>query len=111
MRKMELFIGEVLRLGLILSVSIVLVGGILFLIQHGQEIVQYSLFQQPAESSKNTFFSPEGIILFGFLVLVAIQLVRVSLIVWLFLKNREFFFTGLSLFILVIIIYSLFWRR
>ena len=118
MKPTEWLIGQMLWLGLLLSMLIVLVGGTLYLIQNGSSLVHYQVFKGH-HNNFHTYsgiinaaraFSAVGIIQLGLLILVFTQVLRVALTVWLFIKEKDYPFIGISLFILGILIYSLFWR-
>lgn len=118
MKQMELMIGVLMRMGLWLSVLIVLVGGGLYLIQNGDELIHYQAFAEepkqlhtiPGILRSAATFSAVGIIQFGLLVLILTQVVRTAMTAWLFAEERDYLFTGISLMILAILIYSIFWR-
>lgn len=116
MKKTEIFIGQVLRWGLLLSVVVVLIGGILYLVQNGHQTIHYSSFQVEKGHSltdimQNTVtLTAAGIIQFGLLLLVFTQIIRVALTTWLFAQKRDIFFTSISVMILIVLIYSIFWR-
>ncbi|MHB1948607.1 MAG: DUF1634 domain-containing protein [Gammaproteobacteria bacterium] len=118
MKQTEMLIGRMLRVGLWLSVLIVLIGGALYLMQNGHELIHYSTFQEEPRHVHTMrgilhsalTFSAVGIIQFGLLVLVLTQVLRVAMTVWLFVQERDAVFTWISLIILVILIYSIFWR-
>jgi uncharacterized membrane protein len=116
---MEMFIGYIMRTGLWISVIIVSIGGMLYLLQNGQHVVHYDTLQHDPRVVtsmsgilREAFtFSAEGIIWLGLLILVLTQVVRVALTAMLFFKDKDWIFTGISLIILVILIYSIFWRN
>jgi uncharacterized membrane protein len=117
MRKIELIIGQVMRMGLLISVAMVMVGGGLYLAQNGHVIVHYEVFQSSVPRPSLTHFvheiaafSPAGIILLGLFILVLTQIIRVVLTAWLFIREKDYIFTGISFFILAVMIYSIFWR-
>lgn len=118
MRRMELLIGEVLSIGLLLSVLIVLIGGIFYLIQNANLLIHYQVFQQESNTvlsfsqwwNQKNDFPAQSIILLGFFILVLTQVIRVILTAFMFLIRREYIFTVISLFILGVLLYSLFWR-
>lgn len=63
MKKMEWIIGEVVWFGLLCSVGIVLLGGIGYLVQYGQELIHYQTFLRKADTLKVFFpFSAVGVI-------------------------------------------------
>lgn len=119
MRETELMIGYVLRAGLWLSVVIVLMGGSLYLLQNGGHLIHYQVFEQGSKANLSALseiwgdvfsFSARGIIELGLLVLVFTQVLRVVLTAWMFFVVRDYFFTIISLLILGVLIYSIFWR-
>lgn len=101
----ELQIGLLLRVGLWLSVLIVLLGGILYLLQCGSIFIQYEVFP----STLLLICPGLRIIQFGLLILVITQVLRVILTAWLFMQKRDYFFTFISLIIFGFLIYSIFW--
>lgn len=118
MKEMELVIGQILRWGLFLSVIISLIGGILYLRQYGHDPIHYQAFHAEPKHLKTTFgivhaawsLSATGVIQFGLLILVLTQILRVILTIWLFLQEKDVFFVGISVIILIVLIYSIFWR-
>ncbi len=117
-KKMEEFIGVVLLIGTLLSAVLVIIGGVMYLLQHGSENVQYELLQ--TSIARTTIkqiwqyafsFTPLGIVELGLLMLVATQTVRVALLCWLFTMIRDYRFLMISVFILIMLIYSSFWRN
>lgn len=77
------------------AILLTLAGGIYYLSQHGTE--------------KLNIKAPSGIIMSGILVLLLSQLVRIALVAWYYFNLRELKYVGFSLFILGILIFSLFW--
>lgn len=118
MDRMQLLIGQVLKVGVLLSFVIVFIGGGMYLWQHGNEVVAFHTFvnESPLEDSFIGIFqnilnlSAVGIIQFGLFFLVLVQLIRVLLTVFWFVQLREWIFVIISAFILSILIASLFWR-
>ena len=116
MDNFELIIGKILRIGVIFSFMLVLTGGVFYLFQHGFEIVHLQTFSQETArltSVNNIFlsalqFSAIGLIQLGLLILVLIQVLRVALTTWMFYHYRENILLLSSLFILFVLIYSLF---
>lgn len=107
-------LSSVLYYGVLLACGIVLVGGVLYLIRHGAEPVNYRVFQ----GEPDVFCSPlgvihavlegrrRGIVQLGMLVLIVTPMVRV-LVAWLtFLKQRDRLYIGLTSLVLAGLIYS-----
>lgn len=107
MNSEERLIGVVLRIGLWLSVLVVLIGGIFYLIQCGGEPIQYQIFQKKSYINN---CSARHIIDIGLLFLVFTQIFRVLLTAWLFFNQKDYFFTSISLLIFSVLIYSIFLR-
>jgi uncharacterized membrane protein len=112
--QLERWIGNLLKSGVILSSSLVVAGGILYLIRHGFEPVNYRVFQgEPAE-----FRSPvgviqailsgrrRGIIQLGLLVLIATPILRVAFSCMMFIRQRDWIYTVLTWLVLFGLIYS-----
>jgi uncharacterized membrane protein len=117
-QNIQLQIGKLLMIGILVSVFIVSAGGIYFLIISGHEsLYQQSFYLQKPQPNTLTDLldeawrlTPLGIIQFGVFVLVVTQLFRVILVAWYFAKLRDKIFVGISLFILIVVTYSLFWK-
>lgn len=112
--KLELWISNLLRYGVQISSLIVLVGGILYLIHHHAEPVDYRVFQgEPA-----IYRSPSGvvqalleghrrgIIQLGLLVLIATPILRVLLSLVTFLRWRDYTYAAITFLVLSGLIYS-----
>ncbi len=112
--KMEEMIGLLLTIGVIISSTLVLIGGILFLWQHGSENMKMELLQTGTYSPsfqqlyQSIFtFSSTALIELGLFVLVITQLLRVGLLGLFYLAQRDYVFTLISFFILLMLIYSI----
>jgi len=109
---------EIFRLLVILAVTLVLIGGILFFWHQGHEIPEYELFLGgPQELRGLTGILTEasqgkslGIVQLGILVLLATPVVRIVFYGVLFLKGRDWLYLGICSFVLFTILYSLFWE-
>ncbi|BAY62266.1 hypothetical protein NIES22_23380 [Calothrix brevissima NIES-22] len=112
---LETILSNLLRYGVLLASTVVFIGGILYLIRHGSEPVNYKFFQgEPAE-----FCSPlgvinavlagsrRGIIQLGLLLLIAIPVLRVVISLLTFIWRREFAYVIITLIVLASLTYSL----
>ena len=114
-KKLQLLMGQLLLVGLALSLILTIFGGAFYLFLHGGEISSHQIFKQaPLSVAKKHWhelftFSSYSIIQIGIIILVLTQLLRVSLLVVYYLKLHDLKFVGMSLFILGILIYSVFW--
>ncbi len=116
-KKLEEMIGLTLLFGILLSLILVLIGGILFLFQEGtqsldQALLQIGNYHITVKQIWHTLltFSPIGLIELGLYLLVMTQVLRVAMLVGFYGFIRDYWFTCISLFILVVLIYSLFLR-
>ena len=115
---MEGLIGRLLMIGVAVSSLIVLAGGVLYLIRHNEELVQYNIFRgEPVDlcsingvAREAGLLTGRGLIQFGLVLLVAVQVLRVLLTVWLFYAVRDWKFVGISLIVLAVLVFSLFGR-
>lgn len=115
-RRMEKLIGFVLLAGVLASAVTVFLGGAIFLWHHGSSPVHYRVFRGEP-SDLRTFSgiwgdvlhgSGRGVIQFGLMLLVGVQLVRVALTGVLFLFNRDKAFMVITFLVLLMLTYALF---
>jgi uncharacterized membrane protein len=116
-KEMQNTISLILLSGTLLSAALVIIGGIMYLSEHGSQIMPFELLQTDMvpTSMKQVWqfalsFSSLAIIELGLLLLVATQMVRVALLCWFYAMQKDLAFLFISLFVLVILIYSCFWR-
>lgn len=103
--------GLLLRAGVILACSIMLAGGILYILRHGGERESYAVFHgEPAtlESIRGILSevragSARGIIQLSVLAMIATPVMRVAFAVYGFTRQRQWLFTGISLTVLVLL--------
>lgn len=115
MEKFRLAISKLIIGSVLLATIVVCLGGVMYLWQHSTDRISYLLFQGEPKPFTTVFgiwhsafsFSARGIIQLGLLLLVIAQSVRVLLTLCLFAKEKDGFFSMVSLFILVILICSL----
>jgi uncharacterized membrane protein len=111
---MQLLLGQVLRAGTIVSVSVVLIGGILFLVRHGHTIADYRKFngipdfvQHPSGIIYGILsFKGQAIIQLGIVLLIATPVLRVAFSAIGFVLERDYLYVGISLLVLAIIFFS-----
>jgi uncharacterized membrane protein len=104
-KKMEELIGLILTMGTLVSALLVIIGGTWYLIQEGSQNWHTELMAV-AVTEFNLSFSATAIIEVGLLSLVATQLLRVALLVWYYAVQRDYRFTFISFFVLLVLIYS-----
>ena len=118
-QRIENLVGIMLRTGVLLAATIVLIGGILYLAHNHGPRMDYSHFN--AEPAHLIAFSgimhgvaaldPESIIMLGLLVLVATPVARVGMCIVGFLYERDHLYTAVSTIVLLILLYSLFFHK
>jgi uncharacterized membrane protein len=108
-------IGRLLRVGVLISAMVVFAGGCLYLARHGGEKSDRRTFQSepdvlryPAAIVRSALNGNDrGLIALGLLLLIATPVARVALAAFAFLREGDRFYTGVALFVLVVLLYSL----
>lgn len=111
----ELFIGNLLRWGVILAASVTAVGGVIFLLLHGGKIADYRTFTGQPDAltsvsavARNAFhLHPEAMIQLGLLLLIATPIARVALSLFAFVKQHDHTYIIVTAVVLGILLYSL----
>ena len=114
-RDMRIWISVILRLGVILSASLILAGGILFVIQHPHETLSFSKFSGQPERLRSIDtilnealqFRSRSVIQLGVLVLLATPLLRVIFSFIEFLINRDWIFVMVTAIVICALFYSI----
>ena len=117
-RWMQTIISYLLRGGVALSAVLVFAGGIIYLARHGLEMPEYRTFRgEPAEfcclsgiAADAFSLRGRGLIGLGLLVLIATPVARVAFSVFSFLRLRDFKYVLITLIVLALLLYSLFFR-
>lgn len=115
--QVEVVLGNLLRVGVIVAAGVVLLGAVPYLVRYGGERVDRSTFEgEPAE-----LCSPVGIVTgallghrraliqLGLLLLIATPVARVAFTVLAFARERDWTYVALTLVVLVVLLYSMFW--
>lgn len=117
-KTMDNVIGIILMAGTWLSVLLVAIGSAMYLSMYGHESWQQESLQAHIHPTTIKFiwqfalsFSSLGIIELGLLLLVGTQIIRVALLCFYYTATKDYTFTLISLFILIMLIYSSLWRR
>jgi uncharacterized membrane protein len=117
-QKMEAEMGLVLRAGVILSCSLMLAGGVLYMLRHGGERESFAMFHGERPSLENVrgiwqevrSGSARGIIQLSVLFMIATPVMRVAFAVYGFARQRHWLFTAISLTVLGLLIFGLLQR-
>ncbi|MCX5678578.1 MAG: DUF1634 domain-containing protein [Candidatus Omnitrophica bacterium] len=116
--EMEIFIGNLLRTGVILAAATVFLGGMIYLVCHGFTTADYRVFQhEPSYLCSirgiigNAFsFHGRGLIQLGLLLLIATPITRVALSIYIFARKRDTLYVIITLIVFSILMYSLLGR-
>ncbi len=95
--KLERLLGNLLRIGVLLSAAVVLVGGIFYLAYQGTHIPHYRVFQGEPTGLRSVSgiirdalgLQSQGVIQLGILILIATPIARVLFSVWAFSRERD----------------------
>ena len=114
-KDMEQMIGNLLRWGVLLSMSVVIIGGIIYLYRHGQEVSDYRQFKDQPDFTRQ--FKPiidgvfairgRAIIQLGIILLIATPVARVLLSAIGFVLEKDYLYVGIACFVLAIIMVSM----
>jgi uncharacterized membrane protein len=115
-QQLEQWLGNLLRTGVMLAATVVAVGGVLYLTQHGGAAPDGKVFHgEPADLrspsgivERALRLNSRGLIMAGLLLLVATPVARVAFSVIGFLRERDYLYVGLTLIVLLVLLYSLF---
>jgi uncharacterized membrane protein len=114
-KDIQIVLGVLLRVGVILSMSIVFMGGVIYLVGAGDKAVDYAVFD-PAHSGYSTMvsifkgllsFNGKAIIQFGVLLLIFTPVARVAFSIFSFVIERDYLYVAIGLLVLSIILFSL----
>ncbi|HEX5273176.1 MAG TPA: DUF1634 domain-containing protein [Gemmataceae bacterium] len=118
-RRLDEALGRLLQGGVILAATVVLVGGVLHLAGHAHDPEGHRTFDpRPDELCHPVGVvrsavrgEPRGIIQLGLLLLIATPVARVLFTVFAFLRQRDRTYTLITLAVLGLLLYSLFWGK
>jgi uncharacterized membrane protein len=114
-RRLEGIIGQLLRAGVLLSAAMVTAGGVLYLIRHHADRVNYRAFvvggpgiqTLPGIVKSAAHLDSAGLIQLGLLMLIATPVARVAIAVVGFALERDRLYVVVSLIVLLILLASL----
>ena len=115
-KRIEQIIAKLLRFGVILSATVVLIGGVMYLRHEHADLPQYSVFhghdapfRTPRSIVPSAFLeNSQAIIQIGILLLIATPVARVIFSVIAFALERDRMYVVFSLTVLLILLFSLF---
>ncbi|WP_091132570.1 DUF1634 domain-containing protein [Flavobacterium anhuiense] len=112
----QTIIGNLLRYGVWISLSVAFIGGIVYLIHNGNQIEDYSVFK---ENDRNIFEviaavyngaiqgNGESLIFTGIILLFLTPVLRVLLSLFSFLLEKDYLYVAITLIVIAIIIISI----
>ncbi|MFI5138858.1 MAG: DUF1634 domain-containing protein [Sphingobacteriales bacterium] len=114
-RDMELLLGQVLRAGTIISISVVFLGGLIYLYRHGHSAAGYNVFVGIpvfVQHFRGLVFGilnlkGQAIIQTGIILLIATPILRVVFSTIGFVLEKDYMYVGISLLVLFIIFMSM----
>jgi uncharacterized membrane protein len=114
-KDMQSVIGWILRTGVFISMSVVFIGGVLFIYRHGQATANYHTFKgipdfvHTLPGIINGIFTLKGqaIIQAGIILLIATPVIRVVFSAIGFVLERDYLYVGITLVVLLIIFFSM----
>jgi uncharacterized membrane protein len=113
--KVEQFIGNLLRGGVLLAAAVVMVGGGLYLVRHGTALPLYGSFRSEPEELRHIpgiladawALHGRGIIQLGLLLLIATPVARVVCAMGAFVLQRDWLYVSVTVIVLSVLVYSL----
>lgn len=113
--QIEEFLGNVLRIGVIIAGAVVLVGGILYTWRYGNVTPNYRFFRGEPEDLRTVtgilrdvlMLRSRGLIQLGLLLLIATPIARVLFAFFAFMLQRDRIYIVVTLIVLAVLAYSL----
>lgn len=114
--RMRDMMGSIVRYGVLSAALLVIIGGVLFFIQHPKEIFDYTTFKGEPPRFRQVHlivqealnFRGRDVIQLGLLVLIATPVARVIFSLFGFLFEKDWIYVGITFLVLIILFVSLF---
>ncbi|WP_113638068.1 DUF1634 domain-containing protein [Nubsella zeaxanthinifaciens] len=114
-KDIQSLVGNLLRVGVYISMGIVVIGGIIYLFDHSAETIDYKVFDFNKVSLKTVAgifsevltFKGVAIVQFGLLMLIFTPIARVLMAVVSFFIEKDYLYVAIGLLVLAIIMASL----
>ncbi len=115
---LDIRIGMLLKIGMLTSAAVILLGGVLFLLHHGHSTPNYTVFHGVPDNLNSLAGIAAGvrhgndlaIIQLGMLLLIATPVARVVFSIFAFLSERDYLYVTISTIVLAVLLYSLIWH-
>lgn len=113
--QVELFVGNLLRIGVILAASVAVIGGIFYLLAYGTTVASYHVFRGEPDDLRSVssvvrdafHLRPRSVVQLGLLILIATPVARVALSLVAFVKQRDRMYVAITAVVLALLIYGL----
>jgi uncharacterized membrane protein len=113
--KIEVIVGNLLRAGVLLSASVVVIGAAVYLRRHGGSPINFQAFRgEPADLRSiwgilQAAFTMRGrgIIQLGLLLLIATPVARVAFSIFGFAKEKDYMYVAFTTTVFLILLYSM----
>jgi uncharacterized membrane protein len=108
-------VAALLRTGLQLATTLVLVGAAIYLVRHGSEQPEYRIFHGELPTLRglrgiiavSMDWRGRGLIMLGLLVLLATPVARVAFCMFAFTMQRDRLYVGITFVVLTVLLYSI----
>ncbi|HEX3544697.1 MAG TPA: DUF1634 domain-containing protein [Candidatus Acidoferrum sp.] len=115
-QRMDQIMAVLLRSGVLLSASLVFIGGIIYLSRHDLPTINYRVFQGEPQEFRTVGgilreaakLQGRGLIQLGLLILIATPVARVLFSVFAFIYERDWTYVAITMIVLALLCYSLF---
>ena len=113
--RIEIMIGNLLRFGVLAAATLVVLGGLIYLLHHGTQPPDFAVFRGETAALRTVpgifrsvlQLSGKGIIQLGLLVLIATPVARVVFSAFAFYIERDYMYVVITLIVLAVLLYSL----
>lgn len=117
--EVEQMIGRLLQVGVLVAATMVLIGGVMLLVQHGSRPVEFATFStaaSPLQGLAGIFrgalaLDSMAIVQLGLVLLIATPVMRVALTLVAFALQRDRLYILLTTVVLGLLLYGLVWGR
>jgi uncharacterized membrane protein len=114
-KDIQIVLGTLLRVGVVVSVSVILIGAAIYLLGKGSEKVDYAHFDSAHSDYSSilsilkglSHFNGRAIIQCGIVLLIFTPVLRVAFSIFSFVIERDYLYVGIGLLVLFIILFSL----
>lgn len=114
-KTIEDIVGNLLRAGVMLSASVVLFGGLIYLVRHGRSPADFRVFRGEPSDLRTVVgilrdaiaLRGRGLIQLGLLLLIATPVARVAFAIFGFAKEQDRLYVLVAAIVLLILLYSL----